>query len=37
MPAADFGKWTQPEEIAEVIEFICSGKGKKMKDVVIKM
>lgn len=37
MPDADFSKWTKPEEIAGVIEFICSEKGNKMKDVVIKL
>jgi NAD(P)-dependent dehydrogenase (short-subunit alcohol dehydrogenase family) len=37
MPDADFSKWTKAEEIATVLEFICSSKGDKMKDVVIKM
>jgi len=37
MPDADFSRWTKGEEIAEVMEFIVSDKGNKMKDVVIKM
>lgn len=37
MPKADFSKWTRAEEIAELMEFIISSKGDKMKDVIIKM
>ncbi|MFI5219615.1 MAG: SDR family NAD(P)-dependent oxidoreductase [Bacteroidia bacterium] len=36
MPNADFSKWTKPEEIAAVLEFICSEKGNKLKDLVIR-
>lgn len=37
MPDADFSNWTKTEEIAEVMAFVVSDKGNKMKDVVIKM
>jgi|ERR1035437_3929788 NAD(P)-dependent dehydrogenase (short-subunit alcohol dehydrogenase family) len=37
MPDADFSKWTKAEEIADMMEFIISPKGDKMKDVIIKM
>ena len=37
MPDADFSKWTRAEEIADMMEFIISSKGDKMKDVIIKM
>ncbi len=37
MPDSDFSRWTKPEEIADVMEFIVSDKGNKMKDVVMKM
>jgi NAD(P)-dependent dehydrogenase (short-subunit alcohol dehydrogenase family) len=28
MPGADFAKWPKPEEIAQVILFLCSGEAK---------
>lgn len=37
MPDADFSKWVKPEGIAEVIAFVCSGKGQILRDSVIKV
>ncbi len=32
MPKADFSKWVGPAQIAEVLEFICSGKGDPLRN-----
>jgi NAD(P)-dependent dehydrogenase (short-subunit alcohol dehydrogenase family) len=37
MPNADFSKWVAPEEISELIEFIVSQPGNKLRDGVFKM
>ena len=37
MPKADFGKWVKPEEIAETILFLLSGKAGSYRGSVIKM
>ena len=37
MPQADFSKWVKPEEIAEVLAFVCSEKGDVLKDTVLKV
>lgn len=34
MPDADFNKWVKPAEIADVLEFICSGKGDVLRKSV---
>jgi len=35
MPKADFSKWVKPEEIAEVISFLCSKEGDKISGATI--
>jgi len=35
MPEADFSKWVKPEEIAEVISFLCSEEGNKISGATI--
>lgn len=35
MPDADFSKWPKPEEIAEVIVFLCSDAGKLVHGAAI--
>lgn len=35
MPKADFKKWVKPEEIAEVIAFLCSNKGDKITGAIL--
>lgn len=35
MPDADFSKWPKPEEIAEVIVFLCSDAGKLIHGAAI--
>ena len=35
MPKADFKKWVKPEEIAEVIAFLCSKDGDKISGAVL--
>ncbi len=37
MPDADFSKWVKPEEIAEIIRFMCSEPGNTMRDTVLKV
>jgi NAD(P)-dependent dehydrogenase (short-subunit alcohol dehydrogenase family) len=37
MPKADFSKWVKPEEIAAVMEFICSQKADSVRDPVFKV
>lgn len=35
MPKADFNKWVKPEEIAEVLVFLCSKHGDKISGAVL--
>lgn len=35
MPKADFKKWVKPEEIAEVLVFLCSEHGDKISGAVV--
>ena len=35
MPAADFSKWPKPEEIAQVILFLCSPEAKLIHGAAI--
>jgi NAD(P)-dependent dehydrogenase (short-subunit alcohol dehydrogenase family) len=37
MPEADFNKWVKPEALAEVMEFIVSGKGDPLRETVLKV
>jgi NAD(P)-dependent dehydrogenase (short-subunit alcohol dehydrogenase family) len=37
MPKADFSKWVAPAQIAEVLEFICSGKGDPLRSPLYKI
>src|SRR5258706_6276050 len=37
MPKADFSSWVKPEEIATVMEFICSQKADSLREPVIKV
>jgi len=37
MPKADFSKWVRPEEIAGVMEFICSQKADSVREPVYKI
>lgn len=37
MPDAKFDNWVKAEEIADVLEMICSEKGKSLREVVLKM
>jgi NAD(P)-dependent dehydrogenase (short-subunit alcohol dehydrogenase family) len=37
MPDADFSAWVKPEQIADVLEFICSGKGDALREPVYKI
>lgn len=37
MPDADPGNWVKPEQIAEVLEFICSEKGSVLREPVYKV
>lgn len=37
MPDADFDAWVKPEQIAEVLEFICSKKGEVLREPVYKV
>ena len=37
MPDKDFTTWVKPEEIAESIAFICSEKGKPLRETVLKI
>ena len=37
MPRADFNKWVKPEQIAEVLEFICSDKGGPLRGPLYKI
>jgi NAD(P)-dependent dehydrogenase (short-subunit alcohol dehydrogenase family) len=35
MPNADFSKWPKPEEIAQVILFLCSAEAKLIHGAAI--
>jgi len=37
MPDADFSAWVRPEQIADLLEFICSGKSDPLRESVYKM
>jgi NAD(P)-dependent dehydrogenase (short-subunit alcohol dehydrogenase family) len=37
MPDADFDKWVKPEALAEILEFIISGKGDPLRETVLKV
>ncbi len=37
MPNSDFGKWVTPEEIADLILFLCSDGARSMSGNVVKM
>lgn len=37
MPQADFSAWVKPEEIADVISFILSGKSSALRETVLKV
>lgn len=37
MPDADFNSWVKPEQIADVLEFICSDKGLPVREAVYKI
>ncbi|SRR5579871_22423 len=37
MPEADFDIWVKPEQIAEILEFICSDKGLPLRESVYKV
>lgn len=37
MPNEDFSKWVTPEEVAEMILFLCSEKGKSINGICIPM
>ncbi len=35
MPKANFSKWVQPKEVAEVISFLCSSDGDKISGAIV--
>jgi NAD(P)-dependent dehydrogenase (short-subunit alcohol dehydrogenase family) len=37
MPDTDFDKWVKPEALAEILEFIISGKGDPLRETVLKV
>jgi NAD(P)-dependent dehydrogenase (short-subunit alcohol dehydrogenase family) len=37
MPDANPGNWVKPEELADVLEFICSDKGSPVREAVYKV
>jgi NAD(P)-dependent dehydrogenase (short-subunit alcohol dehydrogenase family) len=37
MPDANFNNWVKPEQIAEVLAFICSDKGEVLREPVYKV
>lgn len=37
MPDADYSTWVKPEEIAEAMAYLCSEKGRALRDTVLKM
>jgi NAD(P)-dependent dehydrogenase (short-subunit alcohol dehydrogenase family) len=36
-PTANFDDWVKPEEVADVLAFICSPAGRKLRDTVLKV
>lgn len=37
MPNADWSKWVKSEQVADVLEFICSDKGLSLREAVYKV
>lgn len=37
MPDANSGNWVKPEQLADVLEFICSDKGSPVREAVYKV
>jgi NAD(P)-dependent dehydrogenase (short-subunit alcohol dehydrogenase family) len=37
MPGVDPGNWVKPEQLADVLEFICSDKGSPIREAVYKV
>jgi NAD(P)-dependent dehydrogenase (short-subunit alcohol dehydrogenase family) len=37
MPDADWSKWVKPEQVADVLEFICSDEGLSLREPVYKV
>ncbi|HRO47598.1 SDR family NAD(P)-dependent oxidoreductase [Agriterribacter sp.] len=37
MPEADWSKWVKPEQIAGILEFICSDKGLSLREPLYKV
>ena len=37
MPGANFADWVKPEQIADVLEFICSEKGSVVREPIYKV
>ncbi|MEO7988795.1 MAG: SDR family NAD(P)-dependent oxidoreductase [Chryseolinea sp.] len=37
MPSANFSDWVKPEEVAEVMSFLTSVNGSKLRDTVVKV
>ncbi len=37
MPSANFSDWVKPEEVAEVMSFLTSENGNKLRDTVVKV
>lgn len=37
MPDADWNKWVKPEQIADVMEFVCSEKGLALREPILKV
>ncbi|HYK56453.1 MAG TPA: hypothetical protein VEV15_08225, partial [Flavisolibacter sp.] len=37
MPDADPDNWVKPEALAEILEFVCSGKSSALRETVLKV
>ena len=37
MPNADWSKWVKPEQVADMLEFICSDKGLSLREPLYKV
>jgi hypothetical protein len=37
MPEVDPEKWVKPEQLAEVLEFVCSDKASALRETVLKV
>ena len=37
MPSADPEKWVKPNQLAEILEFVCSGKSAPLRETVLKV